>query len=66
MVCYMCHISRPVLGSCRYHVRKVPLVDLDINVVGRAKGGYLHIVAVRSPFRHALQVALEDPINVGF
>ena len=65
MVSNMGYFSVLVMARARDHVGKVPLVDLDIYVVCRAKGRNLHVVTIGATFCHSAQVVLECVVYVG-
>lgn len=47
-----------------HHVGKVPLVDLDVRVKGRAKGLDLHVIPPSTTSRHSREVLLKDSIHI--
>jgi hypothetical protein len=68
VICNVCHRTVcliTIVTSTRHHVRKVPLVDLNVNPERTAKGGDLHVVAVRSSSCHHVEVTFKDLVDVG-
>lgn len=66
MVGNMCHRPIPILVVGRGHVGKVALIDLDVGVECCTKSHNLHIISVRPPFGHLLQMSLKGSIDLLF
>ena len=54
-----------IATSTRHHVRKVPLVDLDVDTERTAKGGDLHVVSIGAASCHDVEVTFEHLVDVG-
>lgn len=54
-----------IATSTRHHVRKVPLVDLDVDTERTAKGGDLHVVSVGASSCHDVEVTFKHLVDVG-
>jgi hypothetical protein len=61
----MSYVSLFVVARARDHVGKVPLVNLDVYVEGRAKSRNLHVVTICATFCHSLEMVLESVVYVG-